>query len=448
MTDRYAERLAAAGMSRAACEAKGRLFERASRALGRLEAPSGASTLALFVPGRIEVLGKHTDYAGGRSLLCAVERGFCLVAAPRPDALIRIVDAADRALTAFGLDPDLVVPQGHWSGYPMTVARRLARNFPGARTGADIGFVSDLPPAAGMSSSSGLLTAVFLALAAVNDLEASAAHRGAIGSFEDLAGYLGTIENGQSFGALEGDRGVGTFGGSEDHTAMLCCRPNQLSQYSFCPVRHERSIVLPAGVCLVVGVSGVAAEKTGAARERYNRVSLAARTILDVWRAASGRADATLAAAAGHAADAPDRIRQALARSAHAIFSPQTLLDRFGQFLAESTEIIPAVGDALDRGDLGAVGAWVDRSQQAAEQLLGNQVPETVMLARAAREEGALAASAFGAGFGGSVWAMVGAEDADAFASRWAERYRSAFPARAAGSQFFATRPGPPAVRL
>ena len=435
-------------MGLAACGANGRLFERVAHALGRLEAPSAASPLALFVPGRIEVLGKHTDYAGGRSLLCAVERGFCLLAAARADSLIRIVDAATGEVTAFDFDPDLVAPQGHWSGYPMTVARRLARNFPGARTGADIAFASDLPQAAGMSSSSALLTAVFLALAAVKDLEASAAYRRAIRSPEDLAGYLGTIENGQSFGALEGDRGVGTFGGSEDHTAMLCCRPGQLSQYSFCPVRHERSIALPAGVCLVVGVSGVVAEKTGAARERYNRVSLAARAILDVWRAASGRADATLAEAAGHATDAPDRIRQALARSADPIFSPRMLLDRFDQFLAESTEIIPAVGDALDRRDLGAVGAWVDRSQQAAERLLGNQVPETVMLARAAREQGALAASAFGAGFGGSVWAMVRAEDADVFASRWAERYGAAFPARAAGSQFFVTRPGPPAIRL
>ena len=46
-----------------------------------------------FVPGRIEVLGKHTDYAGGRSLICAAERGMCVVAAPRSDAFIRIADA-------------------------------------------------------------------------------------------------------------------------------------------------------------------------------------------------------------------------------------------------------------------------------------------------------------------------------------------------------------------
>ena len=42
-----------------------------------LAATSGRQTEArLFVPGRIEVLGKHTDYAGGLTLTCAVERGF------------------------------------------------------------------------------------------------------------------------------------------------------------------------------------------------------------------------------------------------------------------------------------------------------------------------------------------------------------------------------------
>jgi galactokinase len=442
------ERLAAAGMSQAECVAKGRLFEDASRAVEATGRSAAGPPISLFVPGRIEVFGKHTDYAGGRSLLCTVERGFCLVARPRPDAHIRIVDAGSGEAAACDLDPDLVVTTGHWSGYPMTVARRLARNFPLARSGADIGFVSDLPPAAGMSSSSALLTAVFLALAAINDLAARETYRREIRTLEDLAGFLGTIENGQSFGALDGDRGVGTFGGSEDHTAMLCCQPGCLSQYRFCPVRRERVVALPARVRFVIAVSGVIAEKTGAARERYNRVSLAARAALDVWRAATGRADRSLAEAAGSTPDAPARMREILAGSAHPVFPPAALLDRFEQFLTESTEIIPAAAEALARGDLGTVGTLADRSQRGAEEWLGTQVPETVMLARAAREEGALAASAFGAGFGGSVWAMVYAEGVEAFADRWETRYRAAFPGTASRARFIASPPGPPAVRL
>ncbi len=44
---------------------------------------SGHPRHAWWVPGRIEVFGKHTDYAGGRTLVCPVPRGFAVVAAPR-----------------------------------------------------------------------------------------------------------------------------------------------------------------------------------------------------------------------------------------------------------------------------------------------------------------------------------------------------------------------------
>ena len=55
----------------------------------------GAPHWRRFTPGRIEIFGKHTDYAGGRSLTCAVERGFAVSYAPRRDGLVRIFDAQD-----------------------------------------------------------------------------------------------------------------------------------------------------------------------------------------------------------------------------------------------------------------------------------------------------------------------------------------------------------------
>ena len=114
--------------------------------------------------------------------------------------------------------------------------------------------------------------------------------------------------------------------------------------------------------------------------------------------------------------------------------------------MIESGEIIPEAGDALARGDLWAFGRLVDRSQHAAEQLLGNQVPETVFLAAAARRRGAAAASAFGAGFGGSVWALVEASKADDFLAAWADQYRSEFPDRARSAQLLHHRRRPRGV--
>ena len=60
----------------------------------------------------------------------------------------------------------------------------------------------------------------------------------------------------------------------------------------------------------------------------------------------------------------------------------------------------------------------------------------------------AVAASAFGAGFGGSVWAMVRAGEADAFTSRWREQYAAAFRGPSRRSQYFVTEPGAPAFEL
>jgi galactokinase len=56
---------------------------------------AGPEWCAWRVPGRIEVLGKHTDYAGGRSLVCAVEQGFVVAAAPRSDDVVRVMNVAD-----------------------------------------------------------------------------------------------------------------------------------------------------------------------------------------------------------------------------------------------------------------------------------------------------------------------------------------------------------------
>ena len=258
---------------------------------------------------------------------------------------------------------------------------------------------------------------------------------------EDLAGYLGCIENGQTYKSLTGDGGVGTFGGSEDHTAILTSQPGHLKQYSFCPVSLERSIRFPEDCTFVIAVSGVVASKTGAARTKYNRASLAARRILEIWRSTSGSDDLTLAAAATRSQDSPERLRSAL-RQQGRTESPW-LLNRFDQFMLESEIIVPQASDALSQHDLTAFGKLVDDSQAAAEKLLGNQIPATIWLAQRARSLGAYAASAFGAGFGGSVWALVDRTEATSFTDRWRKAYEASSHTASRDSQFFTTGPGP-----
>jgi galactokinase len=418
--------------------------------------PEASDPIAFFVPGRIEVLGKHTDYGGGRSLLCAVERGILVLSHRRTDnstsaesvSLVRIRDANSGETAEFNLSTDVVSAPGHWSNYPITVARRIATNFSGPMRGADIVFASDLPFAAGVSSSSSLVVAIFLSLSAVNDLQDRPEYRANIRTQEDLAGYLGAVENGLSFKALGSHAGVGTFGGSEDHTAILCARPGSLVQYSFTPVTFERAIALPAGYTFVVGASGIIAEKTGAALDHYNRVSRRLSAGLEAWQRATNRTDVSMGVAIASSPDASERIREVLEAADDPDFTAKSLVERFDQFDAESNEIIPAAGDALARGDVAQFGQIVARSQRGAERVLENQIPETIALVRQARELGAVAASAFGAGFGGSVWALVESTRVEVFRSRWATAYRESFPESARRSEFFGTLAGPPATRL
>ena len=450
MTGRaFGAALANAGLGPDAAARKVVLFEHALAVLqARPSGPLAGSVRGLHVPGRIEVFGKHTDYAGGRSLICATDRGIVAVAIARDDQRLVVIDAATRTEVALELGADVVASGPVWATYVEAVARRVARNFPSSLGGATIAFASDLPQAAGLSSSSALVVAVFLALAGVSPIEECAEYGDAIHTPEDLAGYMATLENGLSYGRLAGDRGVGTFGGSEDHTAMLCCHAGMLSQYAFCPVRREADVALQDDLVFVVAASGVVAQKTGAAREAYNRAALAAGTVLERWNQVTGRLDLSLAAACTAAPDAPERIRDALARTGgDSTFPAAALRDRFDQFCEESLTIVPAASAAFAAGDVAAVGTLAARSQWLAERCLGNQVPETVHLARAAPLLGALASSAFGAGFGGSVWALVTRGRAASFLEDWRGDYLARFPGRSAGCTFFETRPGSPVIR-
>lgn len=366
---------------------------------------------------------------------------------PRSDATVTFLDTASRARASFTIDPALVPLTGRWAGYPMTVARRIARNFPQARRGADLALASDLPSASGMSSSSALVVATFLALAEANELQATDAWREHLATPEALAEYLGCIENGQSFGPLAGDRGVGTFGGSQDHTAIVCCRAGEVSRYSFAPVTFEGATPWPDGVELVVAVSGVRSRKSGPQQAAFNRLSLGTREILRKWREASGSEAVTLAASAA-APGASAEILKLLETGSDPEFPAAFLVNRFRQFVRESFEIIPAAAAALADGDLAEFGRQVDASQSGAEEGLGNQVPETIHLAHRARALGAHAASSFGAGFGGSVWAMVERDAVEGFGRAWMDDYRREFPAAARRAQCFRSALGPAARRL
>ena len=114
------ERLRETGLSHAESLSKARQFARAAEALVQMGADGSAGAYAHFVPGRIEVLGKHTDYAGGRSIVSAVERGFCMIAVPRADGRARVLAVEQDESVECELKADLQVPQSGWTNYPLS----------------------------------------------------------------------------------------------------------------------------------------------------------------------------------------------------------------------------------------------------------------------------------------------------------------------------------------
>ena len=167
-----------------------------------------------WVPGRIEVLGKHVDYGGGRSLLTAVNRGFHVLARPRTDRASPYRRTFRPDL--FGARISDKMAARRWSDYPATVLRRVARDFPTATTGMDAVVSSSLPSASGLSSSSALVIATFLPLRAFNALDTTTEWHAALPDSAAFAGYLGALENGRAFGTF-GGIGVGTQGGIRSH---------------------------------------------------------------------------------------------------------------------------------------------------------------------------------------------------------------------------------------
>lgn len=400
-----------------------------------------------WVPGRVEVFGKHTDYGGGPSLMGALPRGFLLAGAPRADQKIRIFDSGDGSRFELDLSTGRTVPEDvtGWRRYANILARRLNRDFPGASLGADLALGSDLPRASGMSSSSALVVGLAHALIRLSRIDERDDWKSVFTSSVDRSGYFACLENGLPFGPFAGDGGLGTFGGSEDQTAIVCCRPGHLSQFSYMPVRHIRDVVVPEGWTFVLASSGIAAEKAGRAQALYNRASLGVRALIDLWRAHVGPIT-SLTEVLSADRDAEARLRAVIDQHATADWPREVLHIRLSHFAREYPRVAEAAG-AFAAGDSARVGALAAASHDDADKLLCNQLPETNALVALGLKQGGFAASAFGAGFGGSVWALVNTADDAAvreFGDAWLAAYRAKFPDRTPMSTWFPARPGAP----
>jgi galactokinase len=204
----------------------------------------------VWAPGRVNLIGEHIDYHGLPVLPMALRQRVEVTFEARSDGLIR-ASSGSYGTREFewrdGLEP---VAAGDWENYLRAAAMAVARKW-GTGHGIDATLTSDLPAAAGLSSSSALIVAFTLALLRANARTAS---------FEDLMEIL-----------PDGEQFVGTRGGGMDHAAVLASCAGHASLVSFRPVA-VRHVAVPGDWAFLVADSGVHVEKSGAARERYNAV--------------------------------------------------------------------------------------------------------------------------------------------------------------------------------
>ncbi len=413
-------------------------LERAGALARELRALGGADSriVAVRAPGRVNLIGEHTDYSGLPVLPAAIDRSTIIAAVASPEHEI-VLRNTDRAFGSRRFPIEKVIPAypvGDWANYVKAGIQGVIDHF-GPRgvsaaklRGATMIVDGRVPVASGLSSSSALSVASALAFMALNGLE------------------LAPLECAAMLARSEWY--VGTRGGGMDQAASLMGRRDHALFIEFNPLR-VRAIKMPSGGVLVVADSCEIADKSGSVRAEYNRrvveCSLAARIIARQMKLDGVRTlgDVVSARANWHAADliailetaAPPRLAPDLADAAHILgvsrdaladdllgggtlgvkLDPSTPLEIFRRarhVLTETERVIRAAA-ILEQGDLVAMGALMNASHASLAADFDCSTPRLDRIVAAARKGGALGARLTGAGFGGSIVALSRAADAE-----------------------------------
>ncbi|MDH3227276.1 MAG: galactokinase, partial [Thermoleophilia bacterium] len=336
-------------------------------------------------PGRVNLIGEHTDYNDLPVFPIAIQREARVALRPREDGMV-VLHSADPAFPSVefevfpGIPPEAA---GHWGNYVKGPANELARRYAIWR-GFDGVLASDVPVAAGLSSSSAIVTAVGLALAHINEVAVEER------SFAELL--------------ADAERYTGTRGGGMDQTISLGARSGCAAKVAFNPLRLQH-VPVPEGWSFVVADTGVTVEKSGPAQKAYNlrrtECEDAFEQVVDEVVASSlARTTPT---------SYPDLLRllgpeEALTLAEEVL--DRTLFRRFRHVVSEAGRVEEAV-DRLRSADLTGFGTLMDASHGSLRTDFLMSSAELDELTAIAREGGAVGARLTGAGLGGCIVALA-----------------------------------------
>jgi len=351
----------------------------------------GTPASAARAPGRVNLIGEHTDYNGGLVLPAAIELATHVSLRPRADSLVRGCSRERGRAEAALHDP----PAGDWLDYARGTARVLFDTGLAREAGFEIAVLSDLPEGAGLSSSAALEAATALALIAASGAPEVAYERA------ELSRLCQRAE--QEF--------AGVPCGIMDHYAVLCSRPGSAILLD-CARVEARAVPLPDRLEILIFDTGVErALRDGRYAARHAECERA----LEAARGVLGRRLASLSEL-----ETSDFVR--LERALEPI-----ALRRARHVVSENARV-RALARAFEQGDLGRAREAMFASHESLRVDFEVTVPESDALVEDSRAlEGCVGARMTGAGFGGCTVHLVETGHARAFASELARRFRARF---------------------
>ena len=118
----------------------------------------GGAPRVFFAPGRVNLIGEHTDYNGGHVFPCALTLGTWCAARSRSDRALRLfsLNFPEAGVVETDIDRETPLPGGCWANYPLGVLRAFSAEGHIVDRGLDLAFYGDIPAGSGLSSSAAI----------------------------------------------------------------------------------------------------------------------------------------------------------------------------------------------------------------------------------------------------------------------------------------------------
>ena len=343
--------------------------------------------LTVYAPGRVNIIGEHTDYNDGFVMPCAINYGTAISGAKRDDQVFNVYAADLDQFDTFRLDQPIEPnPEHKWTGYVRGVVKFIQERCPTFKQGADLVISGNVPLSAGLSSSASLEVAVGKFCQQLGALSLSNTDIALIGQRAEnkfVGANCGNMD--QLISAL----------GQEDNLLMIDCRSLQTKPT---PIPHDVAVMIVNSHVkhdLVTGEYNTRRQQCEAAAQFFG-----VKALRDV------------------------SIEQFKQREAELTALDADVAKRARHIVTENQRVLDAVA-ALERGDLTRLGELMGQSHDSMRDDFEITTPEIDYLVELAQLAigNSGGARMTGGGFGGCIVAVAPTDKVEAVRKIIADNY-------------------------